>query len=62
MTDGTKLRFGWEARVSIESKTLDSRSRTIRAKVEDVTLTAAEASLVQYARDEALSEMLEIGL
>jgi hypothetical protein len=60
--------------LSADSKTLDARSKTTKANVGDVTVTTAESSQligmrakvtgrieIQYARDEALSEILAIG-
>jgi hypothetical protein len=83
----TKLRFGREAEMSINSTMLYERSRSSEASGEEVRLTQAEAcrliaicidlidlcakvtgkidpavaSIVGYARDEALAEALEIG-
>jgi hypothetical protein len=42
--DGVELRFGREACMFTGSKTLDTRSRTKKAKVEDVAFTAPESS------------------
>lgn len=42
--DGAELRFGREACMLTKSKTLDTRSRTTKAKVEDVAFTAPESS------------------
>jgi hypothetical protein len=60
--------------LSADSKTLDARSKTTKANVGDVTVTTAQSSQligmrakvagrieIQYARDEALSEILAIG-
>ncbi|MGA8584137.1 MAG: hypothetical protein WB715_09935 [Roseiarcus sp.] len=55
--------------MSADSKTLDARSKRTKANVGDVTVTTAESCRakvtgrieIQYACDEALSEILAIG-
>jgi hypothetical protein len=86
ITNKGELRFAREATVYADAKTRDARSKITEAKVEDVALTASQASrlsgifveqidlrarmngrvdpaigsIVQYARGEALSDVLEI--